>query len=88
MNIKILVSGKTKEKNYVNKILDYKKWISGHSKIEIIYLKDNNLTKLSENQINHLNKINYSIALTEKGNQLNSIDFSNFIQNKNMELFL
>ena len=86
MKIKILVSGKTKEKIYLKKILNYKKWISSHSKIEILYLKDNDLKRLSENQIIYLNKINFSIALTEQGSQLNSIDFANFIQNKNVEL--
>ena len=86
MRIKILVSGKTREKDFFNKIKQYRKWISSFSKIDIIYLKDNNPVKLSENQIFHIDKRNFSFSLTENGKQLNSIDFSKLIISKNEEL--
>ena len=86
MKIKILVSGRTREKDFLNKIKQYRKWISSFSKIDIIYLKDNNPLKLSENQIFHIDKRNFSFSLTENGKQLNSIDFSKLITSKNEEL--
>lgn len=86
MKIKILVSGRTREKDFFNKIKQYRKWISSFSKIDIIYLKDNNPLKLSENQIFHIDKRNFSFSLTENGKQLNSIDFSKLIISKNEEL--
>jgi len=86
VRIKILVSGKTREKDFFNKIKQYRKWISSFSKIDIIYLKDNNPVKLSENQIFHIDKRNFSFSLTENGKQLNSIDFSKLIISKNEEL--
>ena len=88
MKIKILMSGRIKEKVYYNKIKEYKKWISNSSlfKIDIIFLKDNNLKKLSQNQIFHISKRNFSLCLTENGNQISSVDFSNLITSKNEEL--
>lgn len=86
MKITILISGKIREKKYLDKIRGYKKWISTYSKIDFIFLKDNNQKKLSENQIYHINKKNYSISLSEDGAQLNSIDFSRLITNKNEDI--
>ena len=86
MKIKILVAGRTKEKAYLNKINKYKNWISNFSKFDIIYLKHNNSKKLSQSQIFHINKRNFSICLSESGNQISSFDFSNLITRKNEEL--
>ncbi len=73
MKIKIIVSGKVKENSYRNKIQEYLKWITKYVSVEVIYLKDIDLKKLTEKQLNHINPDIYSICLTEDGDQFSSM---------------
>tara|TARA_B110000037_G_scaffold47262_1_gene57914 strand:+ start:186 stop:617 length:432 start_codon:yes stop_codon:yes gene_type:complete len=86
MKIKIIVSGKVKENSYRHKIQEYLKWITKYVSVEVIYLKDIDLKKLTEKQLNHINTDIYSICLTEDGAQFSSIEFSEFIFKQNKEL--
>ena len=80
--IKILCVGKIKEAYLSNLIEDYKRRISKYHKIEIVEIKDN---ENHEKELDDLKKrINYSdfnIALDLKGTDIDSVDFSNLIEN-------
>lgn len=86
MKVKVLVAGKIKEKSYDEKSKIYRKWISKNISLEVIFLKDNDLKKLHHKQLQYLNSDEYTIAMSEDGNQFSSIDFSNFIFNQNKDL--
>ena len=77
--IRIVCVGKIKE-NYLNELInDYMKRITKYHKIEIIELKDNDITLESKEIINHLNKNDYNILLDIKGEKLDSVEFSSLI---------
>lgn len=95
LNIKIICVGKIKDKSLVNLIEEYKKRLSKYSKLEIIEIEDEKLTKCNskalEEQIKDteskkikekLEKQGKSIsfALDLKGKQFDSVEFSNKIQ--------
>ena len=86
--IKIICVGSIKEKYFKEAIEEYSKRLSKYTKLEIIEVKDYSINeidkciKLEEEEI--LNKINpkdYVITLEIEGNELNSIDLSNKIDN-------
>lgn len=86
--ITIITVGKIKEKYLIEGINEYLKRISKYTKIKIIELEDesfdiNKTLKIeADKMIKHINKKSYIIALDINGNQMNSIDFSNLINNK------
>jgi len=75
--IKIICLGKIKEAYINNLIEDYKKRITRYHKIEIIELKDeNNLLSEKNNIEKYINKQDYIIALDIKGEQLDSLELA------------
>ena len=86
--ITIITVGKIKEKYLIEGINEYLKRISKYTKIKIIELEDESfdinktLKAESDKMIKHINKKSYIITLDINGNQMNSIDFSNLINNK------
>ena len=86
--ITIITVGKIKEKYLIEGINEYLKRISKYTKIKIIELEDESfdinktLKAEADKMIKHINKKSYIIALDINGNQMNSIDFSNLINNK------
>lgn len=86
--ITIITVGKIKEKYLIDGINEYLKRISKYTKIKIIELEDESfdinktLKAEADKMIKHINKKSYIIALDINGNQMNSIDFSNLINNK------
>lgn len=86
--ITIITVGKIKEKYLIEGINEYLKRISKYTKIKIIELEDesfdiNKTLKIEADKIiKYINKKSYIIALDINGNQMNSIDFSNLINNK------
>lgn len=85
--IKIICIGKIKEKFYREAIEEYKKRISKYSKLEIIELEDisdnieTTLRKERDLIINKLNDKDYIITLEIDGNNIDSIELSNKINN-------
>ena len=85
--IKIICIGKIKEKFYRDAIEEYKKRISKYSKLEIIELEDisdnieTTLRKERDLIINKLNDKDYIITLEIDGNNIDSIELSNKINN-------
>ena len=85
--IKIICIGKIKEKFYREAIEEYKKRISKYSKLEIIELEDisdnieTTLRKERDLILNKLNDKDYIITLEIDGNNIDSIDLSNKINN-------
>ena len=83
--IKIICTGKIKEKYFKDAIKEYQKRISKYSKLEIIELTDYNYDKektIYEEGKNILSKISekdYVVTLEISGNKLDSIEFSKFI---------
>ena len=82
--IRIICPGKIKEQ-YLNAMIDdYYKRISKYHKIEIIELQDSNPNDEAEKIISKLNNKNYKVALCINGENLDSIEFANFIDKKLM----
>ena len=77
--IRIICPGKIKEQYLVNMIEDYLKRINKYHKIEIIELPDSNPIEEANKIISKLNNKSYKVALSIKGQKLNSLDFANFI---------
>lgn len=86
--ITIITVGKIKEKYLIEGINEYLKRISKYTKIKIIELEDESfdinktLKAEADKMIKYINKKSYIITLDINGNQMNSIDFSNLINNK------
>ena len=78
--IKIICVGKLKEKYLVDACLEYSKRISKYSKIEIIELKDSDITEERDNILKHLNK-DYIITLEIEGEMLDSVSLAKKIDN-------
>ena len=77
--IRVLCVGKIKEKYLDDLINDYKSRINKYHKIEIIELKDNNITSESDEILKHINDKDYNIYMDIKGEKINSVDLSNLI---------
>lgn len=77
--IRIICPGKIKEQYLINMIEDYLKRINKYHKIEIIELPDSNPIEEANKIISKLNNKSYKVALSIKGQKLNSLDFANFI---------
>ena len=67
--IKILCVGKIKEKYLNDLINDYKTRITKYHKIEIIELKDSNITNESNEILNYLNEKDFNICMDISGYQ-------------------
>ena len=79
--IKILCVGKIKEKYLNDLINDYKTRITKYHKIEIIELKDSNITNESNEILNHLNEKDFSICMDINGKEYTSVELSKIIDN-------
>ena len=77
--IKILCVGKIKE-SYLNDLInDYKTRITKYHKIEIVELKDSNITEESNEILKVLNSKDYNIYMDIKGEKIDSVGLSNLI---------
>ena len=77
--IKIICVGKIKE-NYLNMLIDdYKKRISKYHKLEIVEIKDSNIKEEKLELLKVINRKDYNICLDINSKELNSIEFSNMI---------
>ena len=79
--IKIICVGKLKEKYLVDAVLEYSKRISKYTKLDIIELKDSDLSKEKEEILKVINTKDYIITLDIYGEMINSINFSKKIDN-------
>lgn len=79
--IRILCVGKIKEKYLNDLINDYKSRIMKYHKIEIIELKDSNITNESNEILNHLNEKDYNICMDINGKEYTSVELSKIIDN-------
>jgi len=83
--IKIICIGKIKEKFFKDAIEEYKKRISKYTKLEVIELddisNDSTLKKERDLILNKLNEKDYIITLEIEGNEIDSIELSNKIDN-------
>lgn len=77
--IRIICPGKIKEQYLVNMIEDYLKRINKYHKLEIIELNDSNPKEEGEKIISKFSNKSFKVALTIKGNKMNSLEFANFI---------
>lgn len=78
--IKIICIGKIKE-NYLKELInDYSKRINKYHKLEIIELKDSNMTKEKEEILKFIKPNDYIISLTIEGKKLSTIEFANKIE--------
>ncbi len=79
--IKIICIGKLKEEYLKNLVNDYKTRINKYHKLEIIELKDSNITEEKKEILKVLNKEDYIISLCIEGKELNTIELKNKINN-------
>lgn len=86
--IKIICVGKIKEKYLLDAIDEYKKRLSKYTKLEIIEVNDVDsydvnyiLSKEKELISKNINEKDYVITMEIEGNQLNSIELANKIDN-------
>ena len=79
--IKILCVGKIIEKYLNDLINDYKTRITKYHKIEIIELKDSNITNESNEILNHLNEKEFNICMDINGKEYTSVELSKIIDN-------
>ena len=78
--IKIICSGKIKEKYLVELIEDYKHRIEKYHKISIIEIKDeNDLSKEAANILKNISNDDYVVACAIDGEELSSTDLARFI---------
>jgi len=92
MKIKLLVIGKTDKKNLVELKSDYQKRLKFYIKFEIEIIPDiKNVRNLSESQqkekegdliLSKIKSTDILVLLDEKGKELTSIQFSNYLQKK------
>ncbi|MEE3342486.1 MAG: 23S rRNA (pseudouridine(1915)-N(3))-methyltransferase RlmH [Bacilli bacterium] len=77
--IKILCVGKIKESFYKDAIKEYLKRLSKYHKIIIDEVNDSNINKEKELLINHINIKDYVVVFDIDGKEMNSLEFSQFI---------
>jgi len=92
MKIKLLVIGKTDNKNLIELISDYKKRLKFYISFEMEVIPDiKNVKNLSESQqkeregdliLSKIKSTDILVLLDEKGKELTSIQFSNYFQKK------
>ena len=77
--INIICIGKIKEKYLIELVEDYKSRISKYHKINIIEIADNNIDKETDTILKFIKPNDYVISLAIEGKQMDSIEFSNLI---------
>lgn len=78
--IKIICSGKLKEKYLVDLVDDYLKRINKYHKIELIEIKDeNSLEKEKESILKHIGRNEFIITLDIKGIKIDSVELAKLI---------
>ena len=65
--IRIICIGKIKEKYLMDAINDYMKRLSKYHKIDLIELKDSNITEEKKLILSHINKSEYIISMCIEG---------------------
>ena len=94
MEIKLLVVGKTKNKELISLISNYVKRIKLYNKFQIIEVSSTKSKKNNENEIKKIESENILkrvknndllILLDEKGKNYNSREFANFVKIKTQE---
>ena len=79
--IKIIAVGSLKEKYLKSMVEDYYKRITKYHKIELIEVKDSNITKEKDEILKKINKNDYIISLDIYGREYNSIEFKDHSEN-------
>ena len=79
--MKIIAVGSLKEKYLKSMIEDYYKRITKYHKIELIEVKDSNITKEKDEILKKINKNDYIISLDIYGREYNSIEFKDHLEN-------
>ena len=74
--IKIICVGKLKEQYLKDACLEYKKRITKYSNIEIIELKDSDISKEKDEILKYINKKDYIITLQIEGTMISSLELS------------
>ena len=79
--IKIIAVGSLKEKYLKSMVEDYYKRITKYHKIELIEVKDSNITKEKDEILKKINKNDYIISLDIYGREYNYIEFKDHLEN-------
>ncbi len=79
--IRIICIGKIKEKYLMDAINDYMKRLSKYYKVDLIELKDSNITEEKKLILSHLNKSDYIISMCIEGVEYSTIELKDKIDN-------
>ena len=77
--INIICIGKIKEQYLKDMISDYSKRVNKYHKLNIIELKEDSLEKERDNILKYVSNKDYVIVLDIDGNNIDSVDFANKI---------
>ncbi len=86
MRLTIVVVGKVKEKVYLDRIREYRKWVEKDIPVNLIFLKDGKPEQVESKQLIHMDSASFSVCLTEEGKQVTSREFSDFIYKQNRDI--
>ena len=79
--IKIIVVGKLKEVYLKDIVNDYLKRLTKYHKVELVEVKDSNISEEKDEILKHINKDDYVISLAIEGKELSSMEFKDLINN-------
>ena len=86
MKIKVISSGRIKEKLYKERVEEYIKWIKIHNPIDLIVISDLKKTKYEKNLFSFLKDNDYLVCLSEDGIKKSSVEFSALFCNMNQDI--
>ena len=86
MKIKVISSGRIKERLYKERIHEYIKWIKIHNPIDLIFIGDLRKTKYNKQTFTFLKDDDYLVCLSEEGVKKSSVEFSRLFYNMNKDI--
>lgn len=78
--IKIIAVGKLKEDYLKEMVNDYLKRLTKYHKVELIEVKDSNISEEAEEILKHIKSSDYIISMAIEGKELNTIEFKDLIE--------
>ena len=86
MKIKVIASGRIKERLYKERIHEYIKWIKIHNPIDLIFMGDLRKLKYEKQPLSFIKDSDYLVCLSEEGIKKSSVEFSTLFCNMNKDI--
>ena len=78
--IKIIAVGKLKEDYLKEMVNDYLKRLTKYHKVELIEVKDSNISEEAEEILKHIKSSDYIISMAIEGKEPSTIEFKDLIE--------